>query len=68
MQSLRKFKSKLIMLESFLSRATLIFLSGTIAIVSVGCTQGKQQTAIIRHQQSVVSDDLAAVNFPVEPT
>lgn len=67
-QSQGQFKSKLIMLQPFFSRATLIFLSGTIAIVNVGCTSGKPKTAILRNQESVVTDDVAAVNFPVEPT
>jgi predicted aspartyl protease len=65
---LGQLKSKLIMLQPFFSRATLIVLSGAIAVVSVGCSGGKPKTAILRDQQSVVTDDLAVVQSSVETT
>ncbi len=65
---LGQLKSKLIMLQPFFSRATLIVLSGAIAVVSVGCSAGKPKTGILRNQQSVVTDDLAVVQSSVETT
>ncbi|BAY39491.1 hypothetical protein NIES2111_38670 [Nostoc sp. NIES-2111] len=46
------------MLQLFLSRAILICLSGTLAVLSVACSEGNQKTAILRNQQSVVTEDL----------
>jgi hypothetical protein len=46
------------MLQPFLSRAILICLSGTVAVLSVACSEGNQKTAILRNQQSVVTEDL----------
>ncbi|MBD2345460.1 retropepsin-like aspartic protease family protein [Anabaena subtropica] len=54
------------MLQPFLSRAILICLSGTIAVLSVACSTGKQKTGILRNQQSLVTEDLS-VPAPDEP-
>ncbi|MGH1394207.1 MAG: retropepsin-like aspartic protease family protein [Trichormus sp.] len=56
------------MLHPFFSRATLIFVSGAIAVGSVGCSTNKPRTSILRNQQSVVTDDVAIVPSPVTPT
>ncbi|MBD2252294.1 retroviral-like aspartic protease family protein [Nostoc parmelioides FACHB-3921] len=58
MPSLEQVRLQLIMLQPFLSRAILICLSGTIAFLSVACSTDKQKTAILRNQQSVVTEDL----------
>lgn len=65
---LGQFQSRVIMLQPFFSRAALIFLSGAIAVASVGCSTNKPKTSILRNQQSVVTDDLAIAKSPVEPT
>ncbi len=67
LQSLGQFKSKLIMLQSFLSRAALILISSALAVLGVACSQEKQTSAILRNQQSVVTDNQVAPS-PVEPT
>ncbi|GAX37158.1 retropepsin-like aspartic protease family protein [Nodularia sp. NIES-3585] len=54
------------MLQSFLSRATLIFLSSTLAVLGVACNQKKYTSGTISHQNSVVTDNLA-VSPAVEP-
>lgn len=54
------------MLQPFLSRAILICISGTIAVLTVACGGGNQKTAILRNQQSVVTEDLP-VRVPDEP-
>ncbi|AUT03420.1 hypothetical protein CLI64_25075 [Nostoc sp. CENA543] len=56
------------MLQPFFSRATLIFLSGAIAVASAGCTTNQPKTSVLRNQQSVVTDDLATAKSPAEPT
>jgi predicted aspartyl protease len=58
-------KSKLIMVQSFLSRAALIFISSALAVLGVACGEDKQTTAILRNQQSVVTDNLTP-SPPVE--
>jgi predicted aspartyl protease len=60
LQSLGQFKSKLIMLQSFLSRAALIFLSSALGVLGVACSEEKQTSAILRNQQSVVTDNQVA--------
>ncbi|TVP65509.1 MAG: hypothetical protein EA343_03475 [Nodularia sp. (in: Bacteria)] len=54
------------MLQPFLSRATLIFLSSTLAVLGVACSQKKYTSGTISHQNSVVSDKLA-VSPSVKP-
>ncbi len=65
------------MLQSFLSRATLIFLSSTLAVLGVACNQktgserslpetSQDSSGTINHQNSVVGHNLA-VSRPVEP-
>lgn len=57
LQSLRQVKLKLIMSQSFLSRAAaLVFLSSSLAVLAVGCGEDQQTTAVLRNQQSVVND------------
>jgi predicted aspartyl protease len=53
-------KSKLIMLQSFLSRATLVALTSALAVLGVACSQDKQTTATRGHEQPKLVDDLAA--------
>lgn len=55
-----------IMLQPFLSRAILICISGTLAVLTVACSEGNQKTAILRNQQSVITEDLP-VPAPDEP-
>lgn len=57
LQPLGQLKSKLIMLQPFLSRAALIFLSSALAVLGVACSQEKQTTAILRTQESEVNDN-----------
>ncbi len=57
-QSLRQVELKLIMLQSFLSRATLIFLSSTLAVLGAACNEEKQTAGNISSQNSVVTDNL----------
>ncbi|MBE9004115.1 retroviral-like aspartic protease family protein [Fortiea sp. LEGE XX443] len=47
------------MLQSFLSRTTLIFLSSALAVLGVACSEDKQTTETVSNQQSVVTDDLS---------
>ncbi|MDP5338606.1 MAG: retroviral-like aspartic protease family protein [Nodularia sp. (in: cyanobacteria)] len=54
------------MLQSFLSRATLIFLSSTLAVLGVACNQKKYTSGTISHQNSVVTENLA-MSPSVEP-
>jgi predicted aspartyl protease len=53
------------MLQSFLSRAALIFLSSALAVLGVACSEDKQTTETVGNQQSVVTDHLS-VESPVE--
>lgn len=54
------------MLESFLSRAALIFLSGSLVVMSVSCSENKQITAIGDDKLSEPSSKLAAVQPPAK--
>ncbi|MDB9379031.1 retropepsin-like aspartic protease family protein, partial [Nodularia sphaerocarpa] len=54
------------MLQSFLSRATLIFLSSTLAVVGVACNEKKDTSGTISNQNSLATDNLA-ISPPVEP-
>lgn len=67
LDALRQVKLRLIMLESFLSRAALIFLSSALTVLGVACSENKQISGVLRNQQSVVSDNVA-VSPTVEPT
>lgn len=60
-------ESKLIMLQSFLSRAILIFLSGALAVLGFACGEDKQTTATRDHEQPTPVDNLAVSPF-VETT
>ncbi|MDZ7962746.1 MAG: retropepsin-like aspartic protease [Aulosira sp. DedQUE10] len=51
------------MLQSFLSRATLIVLSSALAVLGVGCSKDKQTTATLIHEQSQPVDNLAVSPF-----
>ncbi|WGV26123.1 retropepsin-like aspartic protease family protein [Halotia branconii] len=55
------------MLQSFLSRAALILISSVLAVLGVACSQEKQTGAILRNQQSVVTDNQVTPS-PGEPT
>ncbi|MGJ5630013.1 retropepsin-like aspartic protease family protein [Nostoc sp. CALU 1950] len=55
------------MLQSFLSRATLIFVSSTLAVLCVGCSQDKRNTATGGNEQPTPIGDLASVQPAVEP-
>ncbi len=48
------------MLHSYLSRGLLIFLSGTLAVLSFGCREDKQNTAIAGNEQPAQMNNLAA--------
>lgn len=58
---------KLIMLQSFLSRATLIFVSSTLAVLCVACSEDKLNTATGGDEQPTPIGDLAPVQPSVEP-
>lgn len=58
---------KLIMLQSFLSRATLIFLSSALAVLCVACSEDKRNTATGGNDQPTPIGDLASVQPTVEP-
>lgn len=58
---------KLIMLQSFLSRATLIFVSSTLAVLCVACSEDKLNTATGGDEQPTPIRDLAPVQPSVEP-
>ena len=57
---------KLIMLQSFLSRATLIFVSSTLAVLCVACSEDKLNTATGGDEQPTPIGDLAPVKPSVE--
>jgi len=48
------------MLHYYLSRGLLIFLSGTLAVLSFGCREDKQNTAIGSNEQPAQMNNLAA--------
>lgn len=58
---------KLIMLQSFLSRATLILVSSALAILCVACSEDKQNTVAGGNEQPAPIGDLASVEPAVEP-
>ncbi len=58
---------KLIMLQSFLSRATLIFVSSALTVLCVACSEDKQNTATDGNEQPRTIGDLASVQPTVEP-
>ncbi|MCW5314938.1 hypothetical protein GTQ43_14315 [Nostoc sp. KVJ3] len=55
------------MLQSFLSRATLIFVSSALAVLCVACSEDKQNTTTGDNKQPVPIGDLASVQPTVEP-
>jgi predicted aspartyl protease len=48
------------MLHSYLSRSALIFLSGTLAVLSFGCREDKQNTVLGGNEQPAQMNNLAA--------
>ncbi len=57
----------LIMLQSSLSRATLIFLSSALAVLCVACSQDQRNTTTGGNEQPVPIGDSASVRRAVEP-
>ncbi|MDM9584690.1 retropepsin-like aspartic protease [Nostoc sp. GT001] len=55
------------MLQSFLSRATLIFVSSALAVLCVACSEDKLNTATGGDEQPTPIGDLAPVQPTVEP-
>ncbi|MEH2180656.1 MAG: retropepsin-like aspartic protease [Nostoc sp.] len=55
------------MLQSFLSRANLIFVSTTLAVLCVACSEDKLNTATGGDEQPTSIGDLAPVKPSVEP-
>ncbi|MEH2327621.1 retropepsin-like aspartic protease family protein [Nostoc sp.] len=55
------------MLQSFLSRATLIFISSALAVLCVACSEDKLNTATGGDEQPTPIGDLAPVKPSVEP-
>lgn len=51
----------LIMLPTFLSRATLIFAFGALAVLSVACSEDKRNTTTTGNEQPATIGDLASV-------
>lgn len=58
---------KLIMLQSFLSRATLIFLSSALAVLCVACSEDKRNIATGGNEQPSPIGDLPSIQPAVEP-
>lgn len=58
---------ELIMLQSFLSRATLIFLSSALVVLCVACSEDKRNTATGSNEQPTPIGDLASVQPTVKP-
>lgn len=58
---------KLIMLQSFLSRATLIFLSSALAVLCVACSEDKRNIATGGNEQPAPIGDLPSIQPAVEP-
>lgn len=57
---------KLIMLQSFLSRATLILVSSALAVLCVACSEDKRNTVTGGNEQPAPIGDLASVEPAVE--
>ncbi|MEH2135544.1 retropepsin-like aspartic protease family protein [Nostoc sp.] len=55
------------MLQSFLSRATLIFVSSALAVLCVACSEDKRNTATGGNEQPTLIGDLASAQPTVEP-
>ncbi|MBG1261310.1 TIGR02281 family clan AA aspartic protease [Nostoc commune] len=56
------------MLQSFLSRATLIFVSSALAVLCVACSEGQRNTATGGNEQPAPIGEQASVQPAVEPT
>ncbi|MEH1940993.1 MAG: retropepsin-like aspartic protease [Nostoc sp.] len=56
------------MLQSFLSRATLIFLSSALAVLCVACSEDKRNTATGGNEQPTPIGDMASIQPAVKPT
>lgn len=54
------------MLESFLSRAALIFVSGSLVVLNVACSDNKQTTGVDDSQPSMPIGNLAAIQPPMK--
>ncbi len=67
MKKLGQLRLKLIMLQSFLSRAALIFLSSALAVLSVACSEDKRNTATGGNEQPAPLGGLAAVQPATRP-
>jgi predicted aspartyl protease len=68
LKKLGQLRLKLIMLQSFLSRAALIFLSSALAVLSVACSEDKQNTATDGNEQPASIGGLAALQPTAEST
>ncbi|MBD2530532.1 retroviral-like aspartic protease family protein [Nostoc flagelliforme FACHB-838] len=55
------------MFQSFLSRATLIFVSSALTVLCVACSEDKRNTATGGNEQPTPIGDLASVQPAVEP-
>ncbi|MEH2239028.1 retropepsin-like aspartic protease family protein [Nostoc sp.] len=55
------------MLQSFLSRATLIFVSSALAVLCVACSEDKRNTVTGGNEQPTPIGDLASVQPAVQP-
>ncbi|MCC5663264.1 retroviral-like aspartic protease family protein [Nostoc sp. CHAB 5784] len=56
------------MLQSFLSRATLIFLSSALAVLCVACSEDQRNTATGDNEQPAPIGEQASIQPAVEPT
>lgn len=59
---------KLIMLQSFLSRVTLIFLSSALAVLCVACSEEKRNAATGGNEQPAPIGDQESVQPALEPS
>lgn len=57
---------KVTMLESFLSRAALIFVSGSLAVLTVSCSDNKQTRGVGDSQSFMPVGNLAAIQRPIK--
>lgn len=67
MEKVRAVTTKLIMSQPLLSRAALIFLSGSLAVVSVACSPNQEITAKGANESSASMNNLAAIEPPTAP-